>query len=79
MSKEQLNETVRSDEFLNSKMYTNTQKIQVIDLIDSSGSNAKLGKDLAQRKPSKPLLIPFDKSYNGIVNAKLMKTANSFF
>ena len=27
MSKEQLNETVRSDEFLNSKLYTNTQKI----------------------------------------------------
>jgi hypothetical protein len=27
MSKEKLNETVRSDEFLNSKLYTNTQKI----------------------------------------------------
>jgi len=27
MSKEKLNETVRSDEFLQSKLYTNTQKI----------------------------------------------------
>jgi hypothetical protein len=27
MSKEKLNETVRSDEFLHSKLYTNTQKI----------------------------------------------------
>lgn len=27
MSKEKLNDTVRSDEFLNSKLYTNTQKV----------------------------------------------------
>ena len=36
MSKGKLNETVRSDEFLQSKMYTNTQKIQAIDIIDYS-------------------------------------------
>jgi hypothetical protein len=39
MSKEKLNETVRSDEFLNSKLYTNTQKIQAIDIIDYSSKN----------------------------------------
>jgi hypothetical protein len=38
MSKEELNETVRSDEFLKSKLYTNTQKLQVIDIVDSSMS-----------------------------------------
>lgn len=36
MSKGRLNETVRSDEFLSSKMYTKTQKIQAIDIIDYS-------------------------------------------
>lgn len=36
MSKEKLNETVRSDEFLHSRLYTNTQKIQAIDIIDYS-------------------------------------------
>ena len=51
----------------------------MIDQIDSSGPNSKLGKDLLNRNASKQLQIPFDKSYNGIVNAKLMKTANSFF
>jgi hypothetical protein len=36
MGKNKLSETVRSDEFLNSKLYTNTQKIQAIDIIDYS-------------------------------------------
>ena len=45
MSKEQLNETVRSDEFLNSKLYTNTQKLQVIDIVDSSMSKYITGNN----------------------------------
>lgn len=79
MSKEQLNETVRSDEFLNSKLYTNTQKIQVIDLVDSSLSGSKHGRDGQSGKHIKGGPVPFDGSYNAHNNAKLMKTANSFF
>jgi hypothetical protein len=39
--KEKLNETVRSDEFMNSKLYTNTQKLQAIDIIDYSLPRSK--------------------------------------
>ena len=45
MSKEELNETVRSDEFLKSKLYTNTQKLQVIDIVDSSMSKYITGNN----------------------------------
>jgi hypothetical protein len=48
-------------------------------LIDTSLSGSKLGKDGLSGKPSKGVPVPFDGSYNAANNAKLMKTANSFF
>lgn len=68
MSKEKLNETVRSDEFLNSKLYTNTQKVQAIDIIDYS-----------QAKNTKSLKKNAENSFSSKYNAQLVKTANSFF
>jgi hypothetical protein len=51
MGKNKLNETVRSDEFLNSKLYTNTQKIQAIDIIDYSQQNKEVSHKNQNRAP----------------------------
>tara|TARA_B110000285_G_scaffold230466_2_gene297146 strand:+ start:324 stop:644 length:321 start_codon:yes stop_codon:yes gene_type:complete len=90
ISKEQLNETVRSDEFINSKLYTNTQKIQVIDLLDSqmqfSNHNQKKneGRGVNLLNDSRnnikgSSLVADGGSYSSIHNKNLMKTTNSFF
>ena len=75
LSKEKLNETVKSDEFLHSKLYTNTQKIQAIDIIDFSKSNSKdLSNKVKQRHQA-----ALDGSFSNEYNANLVKTTNSFF
>lgn len=70
---------MRSDEFINSKLYTNTQKIQVIDLLESQKQNQykNEGKGMSGIKGSS--LIADGGSYSSIYNKNLMKTANSFF
>jgi len=75
MSKGKLNETVKSDEFLNSKLYTNTQKIQAIDIIDYSKSK---GKEPLKTQ-HKGVGAGLDSSFSNKYNAQLVKTANSFF